>query len=326
MAVNYESPSVLVVAAIIAVLSNRSPAAEDPAASLAASAAREYDILAASLRVAAEEYLAEVADADQTGSGDPEINWRLELRKPREYVAPDGSHVSVNTERVYRVSVARHERTFRLQRINSIRRTGVRSFPFVGNFCMQIQTKAKMAQTVLTEPNVIPDGYRPLKPSESGADTEQEAAGADGNYPRSIPARNDYRTDEAPKPIQDAMATLVTLADQAEPTVQQTFQDVELHFSLKAGKWLRRPPVDCPIALGGCCPVTLRESHREVPGDVRFGIIHQGELYLFADQQARQKFLSDPEKYAQPPDDAPPATSQREVPTSSPDRPTSEWK
>ncbi len=51
------------------------------------------------------------------------------------------------------------------------------------------------------------------------------------------------------------------------------------------------------LALAGNCPVRLVEGKGRVQGDPRLAVFHDGHAYRFADQQARDLFLKDPEHY-----------------------------
>jgi hypothetical protein len=51
------------------------------------------------------------------------------------------------------------------------------------------------------------------------------------------------------------------------------------------------------LAMDGYCPVSMLEQDNWVEGNPQFGVIHLGQLYLFADQAAVNKFLADPEPY-----------------------------
>lgn len=53
-----------------------------------------------------------------------------------------------------------------------------------------------------------------------------------------------------------------------------------------------------PLGLDGFCPVTLIEVGKWTKGDERFGIIHRGRLYLFANEAEKQRFWQDPDRYA----------------------------
>ncbi len=58
------------------------------------------------------------------------------------------------------------------------------------------------------------------------------------------------------------------------------------------------PPGNPPLGLDGCCPVSLAEKSRWVPGDRRWGAIHRGRTYLFAGPAEQRRFLADPDRYA----------------------------
>jgi len=50
--------------------------------------------------------------------------------------------------------------------------------------------------------------------------------------------------------------------------------------------------------MDGFCPVTLVDQARWQQGDTRWGAVHQGKTYLFANQQCQQKFLATPDRFA----------------------------
>lgn len=52
-----------------------------------------------------------------------------------------------------------------------------------------------------------------------------------------------------------------------------------------------------PIALEGYCPVSLLDHDKWVEGNPQHGVVHLGQLYLFANAESAKKFLSDPEPY-----------------------------
>lgn len=52
-----------------------------------------------------------------------------------------------------------------------------------------------------------------------------------------------------------------------------------------------------PIALEGYCPVSLLDHDKWVEGNPQHGVVHLGQLYLFANAESAKKFLADPEPY-----------------------------
>lgn len=56
--------------------------------------------------------------------------------------------------------------------------------------------------------------------------------------------------------------------------------------------------VNDEFALNGFCPVTLVLEQRWQLGVRKWGAVHRGEIYLFANQAAQQRFLSTPDAYA----------------------------
>jgi len=57
-------------------------------------------------------------------------------------------------------------------------------------------------------------------------------------------------------------------------------------------------PTSSQFAMDGFCPVTLVDQARWQQGDTRWGAVHQGKTYLFANQQCQQKFLATPDRFA----------------------------
>jgi YHS domain-containing protein len=47
----------------------------------------------------------------------------------------------------------------------------------------------------------------------------------------------------------------------------------------------------------GLCVVTWAEDHRRLPGSIEFPAMFGDYLFLFGNDQARQRFLADPERY-----------------------------
>ncbi len=66
--------------------------------------------------------------------------------------------------------------------------------------------------------------------------------------------------------------------------------------SIQSGLPARTPP----LIIEGYCPVSLidRAEPAWIKGDAKYGATHRGRTYLFAGQAERQKFLSNPERFA----------------------------
>jgi protein disulfide-isomerase len=64
------------------------------------------------------------------------------------------------------------------------------------------------------------------------------------------------------------------------------------------GRTLQLPPGSPPLGMEGYCPVTLVEKQAWKEGDVRFGAIHHGRTYLFANQSEQQRFLANPDAFS----------------------------
>ena len=76
---------------------------------------------------------------------------------------------------------------------------------------------------------------------------------------------------------------------------QQPAQQASAQFQRQQFIEVSKAP---PAAIDGFCPVTILESKRWHKGNVRFGAVHGGRTYLFSSEQAKQKFLADPQRYA----------------------------
>src|SRR5487761_1171811 len=53
-----------------------------------------------------------------------------------------------------------------------------------------------------------------------------------------------------------------------------------------------------PLALDGYCSVTLVDKRQWHAGDKRWGAIHRGRTYLFADEASQKAFLASPDRYS----------------------------
>lgn len=61
---------------------------------------------------------------------------------------------------------------------------------------------------------------------------------------------------------------------------------------------IQLPPNMPPLAMDGCCPVTLVEKQQWVRGDKRWGAFHQGRTYLFTGPDEQRRFLANFDRYA----------------------------
>ena len=60
----------------------------------------------------------------------------------------------------------------------------------------------------------------------------------------------------------------------------------------------RKDPERYIPANGGDCPVTELDGAAARPGNPRWGVLYQGRLYVCASDDARRRFLDEPERYA----------------------------
>lgn len=58
------------------------------------------------------------------------------------------------------------------------------------------------------------------------------------------------------------------------------------------------PRAKIKLGLEGYDPVVLFENQRWKSGDVKFGVVHRGQTYLFSSAENQKKFLAAPDRYA----------------------------
>ncbi len=56
--------------------------------------------------------------------------------------------------------------------------------------------------------------------------------------------------------------------------------------------------VELPVALGGFCPITLRDKHQWFPGRQQLLVVFDGQIYWFASERERAIFAASPTDYA----------------------------
>jgi protein disulfide-isomerase len=95
-----------------------------------------------------------------------------------------------------------------------------------------------------------------------------------------------------------APQTAQPVSPNAEPTQQVAEQRAQVAGSPTSQHDLaRHQHAQHQLALDGYCPVSLLDSDKWAEGKPEFGVIHLGQLYLFADGESMKKFLDDPEPY-----------------------------
>ena len=68
--------------------------------------------------------------------------------------------------------------------------------------------------------------------------------------------------------------------------------------TLPSSESTAKAPGNPPLVLDGFCAVTLIEKHRWQVGSKHWGAIHLGRIYLFASEEARKSFLTNPDRYS----------------------------
>ncbi|MBS0208882.1 MAG: thioredoxin family protein [Planctomycetes bacterium] len=94
-----------------------------------------------------------------------------------------------------------------------------------------------------------------------------------------------------------ATAAMQTGYGAATPTAATSNQSAAASPAAPLGP-VGLPPGVPPLGLEGNCPVALVERKNWVPGDARWGAIHQGRTYLFSGPAEQQRFLAQPDHYS----------------------------
>jgi YHS domain-containing protein len=84
---------------------------------------------------------------------------------------------------------------------------------------------------------------------------------------------------------------------QSEYTVQHEGRVYRFANRVMSNLFRRDPDRYVPINRGDC-PVSQVDRGTPQPGDPRWGVLYHGRLFLCATQDARRRFLNDPERYA----------------------------
>ena len=108
---------------------------------------------------------------------------------------------------------------------------------------------------------------------------------------------------KAPLPLALAGYDIVPLRDQQQwrqglKSLAATYDGQRYFFSSARHReiFLAAPSRYVP-ALGGRCMVTFAESGRRVAGDLKYGVLYQGRIYLFSDAVHQRRFQEEPGKY-----------------------------
>ena len=87
------------------------------------------------------------------------------------------------------------------------------------------------------------------------------------------------------------------VAGKAEHSVRHAGQTYRFASAAMSDRFRKDPERYIP-ANGGDCPVTELDGGAAKPGNPRWGVLYQGRLYLCASDDARRRFLDEPERYA----------------------------
>ena len=111
------------------------------------------------------------------------------------------------------------------------------------------------------------------------------------------------RPAEEPRPALAGYCPVSLIADRklvagkAEHSVQHAGQTYRFATAAMSDRFRKDPERYIP-ANGGDCPVTELDGAAARPGNPRWGVLFQGRLYVCASDDARRRFLDEPERYA----------------------------
>ncbi len=95
--------------------------------------------------------------------------------------------------------------------------------------------------------------------------------------------------------------TLITqrklVAGRAEHTVEHDGHVYRFAGEAQKARFRQDPERFIPVNRGNC-PVAQVEQSAEQPGSPRWGLLYQGRLFVFASDEARHRFLDEPQRYA----------------------------
>ena len=84
-----------------------------------------------------------------------------------------------------------------------------------------------------------------------------------------------------------------------KPEIASVYDGMRYYFpSADEKKAFDADPAKFTPALDGDCVVCLKDAGKRVAGLPKFSAMHAGRIYLFPDETAQKKFLTDPKKYA----------------------------
>ena len=111
------------------------------------------------------------------------------------------------------------------------------------------------------------------------------------------------RPAEEPRPALAGYCPVSLIADRklvagkAEHSVRHAGQTYRFATAAMSDRFRKDPERYIP-ANGGDCPVTELDGAAARPGNPRWGVLYQGRLYVCASDDARRRFLDEPERYA----------------------------
>jgi len=138
--------------------------------------------------------------------------------------------------------------------------------------------------------------------AKSSAPSTVLAKGPESNYP---PRRESPPAGDAPAPWAKDRGQAPPVQTQSNYPPREARPAAPAASAPAVAQTPALPPGTPPLGLDGFCPVQLSQamklaepSRKWTRGDVRWGAIHRGRLYLFVGAAEQSAFLSDPDRFA----------------------------
>ena len=134
--------------------------------------------------------------------------------------------------------------------------------------------------TATSQPSPATNSNMPASPANNGVASRYSA----------VPAAASTQLNQQP--------TATNIVQAGATSTPQQAADLPSQQGLANPATITPTPVTTTLGLDGYCPVSLRFARKWIKGSEKIGVIHRGRTYLFAGEQERQQFMSDPDRYS----------------------------
>lgn len=156
---------------------------------------------------------------------------------------------------------------------------------------------APPATAVAAVPAVAtPDPTAAVAPTPGANLASATLSPSDLTMPTATPATEASLASD-PNSLAQSPPSALQTAQPATPGVEPIGKVAEQPAQVAGSPTSQHQLAQHQLALDGYCPVSLLDSDKWAEGKPEFGVIHLGQLYLFADGESMKKFLDDPEPY-----------------------------